>query len=164
MGPVTSALTSKAYREVEDENGITWRVRLLDPALAVEARALFELVMSCYQAEPAGAPEGRKAPDRAAEARAAEMLGRVLGACVVGAKAPEADFEPIQIVSRLEEQDGARGRVWFGSMSDRLRARLFAEALALVLEARRALRPFRVPAPDPGAPGPDGEEVRPDAP
>ncbi len=168
MGRIASALTETAYREVEQE-GVVWRLRLLDPALAVEARALLVMVREVLPDTPA-LPEGveprpdvQRAPGLVEEAKAAEHLARILGACVVGARlADETEWEQIRIVRTLEEQDrdAKPPRVWYGTLSVDLRALLFAEAVAHIVEARGALRPFRRPAPDPLPPGQAGEEVR----
>lgn len=175
-GPVISALTAASHREVEVE-GVMYRLRPLDPAGAAEARALLQMVRTIV-GEPGevedeadeGAP--RKAPRRPAkepspedEAKAGRSIGRVLRSCVDGCKLPAAkEWESLRIVLTFEEQDPDRGCVWFGSLSPSIRAALYAEALVHIVEARRALRPFRRGSPDAVRAGPGGAEVREDAP
>ncbi len=165
-GPIVSALTEPIFHEVV-LSGVTWRLRLLDPVAAAQARALIQILVGMLPDAPS--EDGKRAaprePDWVEQAKTHNLFATVLRACVVAARAPRegAEWEEVSIVLRPEEQDKKRGRVWYGALPELITDGLFRAATDHLLEARRALEPFRRPAEGAPGAGPAGDAVREEA-
>jgi len=172
MDSVVAALGSASTREVAID-GVTWRIRLLDPALAAQANALREAVATILAPQQLANerldPKARAVYERLArqprileDSKAAEIEARILQSCVLAARSPRLDapWESIHLVLHQQEERLDAGRVWVVALPPMTRMMLLAHILVHLKEAGEVLAPFCDGSADGVAAGRDGLEVR----